>query len=95
LIFIDGDHHSESIASDTANAFKLLKDENSVIVWHDYGIGTETVRWNVLAGILEGCPADKRNKLYHASNTICAFLLIGKYRLPLLNLIRLLINTFQ
>ena len=73
LIFIDGDHHSESIASDTANAFKLLKDENSVIVWHDYGIGTETVRWNVLAGILEGCPADKRNKLYHASNTICAF----------------------
>lgn len=73
LIFIDGDHHSESIKSDTMNAFNLLKDENSIIVWHDYGIGTETVRWNVLAGILDGCPAECRNKIYHASNTLCAF----------------------
>ncbi len=73
LVFIDGDHHSESIRSDTENAFKLLKDEHSVIVWHDYGIGTETVRWNVLAGIMDGCPADKRNNVYHVSNTLCAF----------------------
>ncbi|HNW98883.1 MAG TPA: class I SAM-dependent methyltransferase [Bacteroidales bacterium] len=73
LIFIDGDHHSESIKSDTMNAFKLLKDEKSIIVWHDYGLGTETVRWNTLAGILDGCPAECRNKIYHASNTLCAF----------------------
>jgi predicted O-methyltransferase YrrM len=73
LIFIDGDHHSESIKSDTQNAFKLLKDENSIIVWHDYGTGTETVRWNVLAGILDGCPVEERNKIYHVSNTLCAF----------------------
>jgi predicted O-methyltransferase YrrM len=72
LIFIDGDHHADSIASDTKNAFSLLKNENSVIVWHDYGTGTETTRFNVLAGILDGCPEEKRKYLYHVSNTLCA-----------------------
>lgn len=72
LIFIDGDHHTEAIASDTKNAFNLLKNDNSIIVWHDYGSGTETTRFNVLAGILDGCPADKRKFLYRISNTLCA-----------------------
>ena len=73
LVFIDGDHHYESVLSDTKNAFKLLKDENSVIVWHDYCLNPETVRWSVLAGIMDACPAEKRNKIYHVSNTLCAF----------------------
>lgn len=72
LIFIDGDHHTEVIASDTRNAFSLLKNDNSIIVWHDYGTGTETPRFNVLAGILDGCPQEKRKNLYHVSNTLCA-----------------------
>lgn len=37
LIFIDGDHSYEAIYSDTKNAFTLLKNEKSVIVWHDCG----------------------------------------------------------
>lgn len=75
LIFIDGDHHTEAIASDTKNAFSLLKNDDSVIVWHDYGTGTETPRFNVLAGILDGCPEDKRKYLYHVSHTLCAIYL--------------------
>ena len=58
VIFLDGDHHTESIVKDTQNAFQLLKDDNSIIVWHDYGLGTETTRFNVLAGILDGCPPE-------------------------------------
>jgi hypothetical protein len=72
LIFIDGDHHSESIKKDTITAFSLLKNEKSMIVWHDYGIGPETPRFEVIAGILDGCPAEVRKNLYHVSNTICA-----------------------
>jgi predicted O-methyltransferase YrrM len=72
LIFIDGDHHYESVMSDTKNAFGLLKDENSVIVWHDYGNSPNDVRWDVLRGILDGTPADKRKNLYRVSNTLCA-----------------------
>lgn len=72
LIFIDGDHHYESVKSDTANAFKLLKDETSVIVWHDYGNTPSDIRWDVLRGILDGTPADKRKYLYRVSNTLCA-----------------------
>lgn len=72
VIFIDGDHATETIASDTRNAFSLLKNERSVIVWHDYGWNTEHVRPNTLAGILDGCPPELRKHLYHVHNTKCA-----------------------
>jgi len=72
LIFIDGDHHYESVKNDTANAFKLLKDENSIIVWHDYGNNPSDIRWDVLRGILDGSPIEKHSYLYRVSNTLCA-----------------------
>jgi predicted O-methyltransferase YrrM len=72
LIFIDGDHHYESVKKDTENAFKLLKDENSIIVWHDYGHTPDDIRWDVLRGILDGTPTDKINRIYRVSNTLCA-----------------------
>jgi predicted O-methyltransferase YrrM len=72
LVFVDGDHHYESVKNDTTNAFKLLKDDNSVIVWHDYGNNPSDIRWDVLKGILDGTPAEKRNSLYRVSNTLCA-----------------------
>lgn len=72
LIFVDGDHRYQGVKIDTANVFKLLKDDNSVIVWHDYGFSPETVRWSVLAGILDGTPDGCRKYLYHISNTLCA-----------------------
>ena len=79
LIFVDGDHHKAAITSDTANVFTLLKDENSVIVWHDYGESPERVRWAVLAGILDGCPEQFKKNLYHVSNTLCAVYMPGKF----------------
>lgn len=72
LVFVDGDHHYNSVVNDTKIAFDLLRDEKSVIVWHDYGNGTETVRWEVLLGILDGTPEDKRKHLYSVNNTLCA-----------------------
>jgi hypothetical protein len=72
MVFVDGDHHYHSVKNDTRIAFKLLKDEKSVIVWHDYSSDTVTIRWDVLAGILDGCPPEKRDNLYHISNTLCA-----------------------
>ena len=72
LIFVDGDHHFDAVVNDTKNAFRLLKDENSFIVWHDYGNSYEDVRWEVFDAILEGIPYDKRKNLYKISNTLCA-----------------------
>jgi predicted O-methyltransferase YrrM len=72
LVFIDGDHHYESVKTDTSNAFKLLKNNDSIIVWHDYGNTPNNIRWDVLRGILEGCPESKRKYLYRVSNTLCA-----------------------
>ncbi|MBA3704978.1 MAG: class I SAM-dependent methyltransferase [Bacteroidetes bacterium] len=72
LIFIDGDHHYESVKKDTSNAFKLLKDNDSIIVWHDYGNNPTDIRWDVLLGILDGTPADKIKNLHRVSNTLCA-----------------------
>jgi hypothetical protein len=72
LIFVDGDHRYEAVRSDTSNVFKLLKNENSIIVWHDYVTQYEFIDWNVLGGILDGCPDDKKDKIYHVKNTLCA-----------------------
>ena len=72
LIFIDGDHHYEAVKSDTKNVVKLLKDENSVIVWHDYAYNPEKPRHSVIAAILDGMPKEFHKHLYHVSNTMCA-----------------------
>ncbi len=72
LIFIDGDHTYDGVKSDTNNVFKHLINENSIIVWHDYTYYPETVRHEVLAGILDGIPATHHKNLYHVSNTMCA-----------------------
>ncbi len=79
MIFIDGDHSKYAIESDTRNAFKLLKDENSIIVWHDYGFTPEHIKWETVAGILAGCPEEFRTNLYHVSNTLCAIFTREKY----------------
>lgn len=75
LVFIDGDHHYEAVKSDTSSVLPLLRDDRSIIVWHDYGYDPETVRWSVLRGILEGLPAEMHRRLFHISNTMCAVLL--------------------
>ena len=36
LIFIDGSHMSEYVQNDTELAFRLLKKERGIILWHDY-----------------------------------------------------------
>ena len=72
LLFIDGDHHYESVKNDTANAFKLLKNENAIIVWHDYGNNPNDIRWDVFRGILDGTPPEEQKYLYRVSNTLCA-----------------------
>lgn len=79
LIFVDGDHEHDSVVIDTKNVFKLLKDENSIIVWHDYAFDPEHVRHEVLSAILEGTPKEYHNNLYHVSNTMCAVFIRGKF----------------
>lgn len=72
MVFIDGDHHNEVVKKDTQTAFELLRDDKSVIVWHDYGYDPETIRWSVLDAIWEGTPEEKRRHLYQVANTMCA-----------------------
>jgi len=80
LVFVDGDHSYEGIKADTKNAFSVLRDENSVIVWHDYGFEYERPRWSAMAGILDGAPENERSRIYHVSNTLCAVYLRAMYR---------------
>ncbi len=75
IIFIDGDHHYEHVRNDTEKTFKDLAHEDSVIVWHDYAYHPEEVRFEVLAGILDGTDPALHEDLYHVSQTKCAILL--------------------
>lgn len=72
LIFIDGDHSYEGVLADTKNVFEWLKNDDSMIVWHDYGYNPETPRHSVIAAILDGLPKEEHSHLYHVSNTVCA-----------------------
>ncbi|MBW6479316.1 MAG: class I SAM-dependent methyltransferase [Bacteroidales bacterium] len=72
MVFIDGDHHYDSVKKDTETAFSIIDPEKSIIVWHDCMSSPEFVRWEVLMGIMDGCPAEKRKYIYHVSNTLCA-----------------------
>ncbi|HTA82681.1 MAG TPA: class I SAM-dependent methyltransferase [Bacteroidia bacterium] len=72
VVFIDGDHHYESVMSDTANVFKHLLNKDSIVIWHDYGYDPVTPRHEVMAAIMDGIPAELRKNLYHVSNTMCA-----------------------
>jgi predicted O-methyltransferase YrrM len=75
LVFIDGDHHFDSVVNDTKVAFQLIKKNKGAIIWHDYAHSPENVRWNVLHAIIEGTPKEFRNNLVAVSNTLCcAFL---------------------
>jgi len=72
VIFIDGDHRYEFVKSDTANVFKHLVHENSIVIWHDYATDVIYPRNEVFAGILDGVPPALHKNLYHVSNSICA-----------------------
>lgn len=93
VIFIDGNHHYEYVKNDTLKVFKHLVHEQSVVVWHDYAFNPEKIRYEVLAGILDGIPALHKNDLYHVSNTLCAVFVrerfitkcFNPYQSPMLN----------
>ena len=83
LVYIDGDHHYDSVLNDTKNAFKLLRDENSIIVWHDYGDAIDNIRWDIVRGIAEGTPSEKRKNIYRISNTRSAIYTTQKVKTAL------------
>lgn len=74
LIFIDGDHHYDTIVNDTQKVLQYLCHENSVIVWHDYGYNPEFLRYETMAAILDACPERLHPHLFHVENTHCAIL---------------------
>jgi predicted O-methyltransferase YrrM len=81
LVFVDGDHRYEGVLADTRNAFRLLRDKDSIVVWHDYMRSPERdIVWELLAAIMDGCPPERRRDIYHVSNTLCAVCLPAAFR---------------
>ncbi len=71
LIFIDGDHHYLSVVSDTRKLLPLLRDENSVMVWHDYAFSPLQPRGEVMLGILDGMPEIEHSHLFQVEHSMC------------------------
>lgn len=74
LIFIDGDHHYETVVRDTQNILQYLCHDDTIVVWHDYAYSPESVRYETMAAVLDACPPYLHPHLYHAGNTNCALL---------------------
>jgi hypothetical protein len=71
VIFVDGDHSENGVYLDTKNVFKLLKNEESVIIWHDFGHSPSDYRYDVIAGALKGMPKEEWGSIYRVRNTLC------------------------
>lgn len=78
LIFIDGDHHYESVKSDTKNVMKHLVHDESIVVWHDYAFSPGETRWEVYKAILDGLDSDLHSRLITFNNCLCAVLMPEK-----------------
>lgn len=78
LIFIDGDHHYDSVKRDTERVFQNLVKKDTILCWHDYAYHPEGIRHEVMAGIMDGLPAEFHERLHHISNTKMAVLLPEK-----------------
>jgi predicted O-methyltransferase YrrM len=85
VIFIDGNHTYDFVKNDTEKVFKHLIHENSIVLWHDYAYHPEKIRPEVLAGILDGIPAQYKENIYHVSNTLCAIYTPQKFDSSILN----------
>lgn len=72
LVYIDGDHHYESVLNDTKKVFANLTHEGTTVVWHDYGFHPDRVRFEVMAAILDGAGPEKGARIYHVAHTKCA-----------------------
>lgn len=72
VIFIDGDHHTDAVESDTKRLFPLLKKSNSMLIWHDAKKDTETPRYEVLLGIYRAIPTELHKNIYLVENSLCA-----------------------
>jgi hypothetical protein len=97
LISIDADNSYSSILQDTKTAFSLLKNDDSIVVWHNYSTELENddVRQDVLAGLLDGTPPQYHANLYHVSNTICAIFIRGKFPTSIINFPSVPTKTFN
>ena len=62
------------VKNDTEKVIKNLIHDESIIVWHDYAVNPEMIRFEVLAAILDGTPKEFHSYLYHVSNTKSAIL---------------------
>jgi predicted O-methyltransferase YrrM len=95
LIFIDGDHSTEAVKRDTEKMLSYLKNDQSIIVWHDAKVDTEYPRYEVLMGIFQALPLEMQQHVYLVENSLCAVYLPMKVssESPVLN--RLPRNFFE
>jgi predicted O-methyltransferase YrrM len=69
VLFVDGGHDRDTVASDTRRFWPVRSGAASVVVWHDAFFDPFRPRWEVLAGIADGLPERYRPGLVHVSNT--------------------------
>jgi hypothetical protein len=68
LVFIDGGHDYQTVASDSQNALKVLDSGPAAIVWHDY-----CPQW---PGVMQACQElAVELEIYHVEDTsLCIYL---------------------
>lgn len=69
LYFIDGDHSYQGVYSDTKNIFSN-RNEQSIVVWHDFKLGQNEYRAEVIKAVYDALGKDFDN-VYVTNNNVC------------------------
>lgn len=77
LYFIDGDHSYMGIYTDTQNVFKV-RDENSIVVWHDFRKGFLSYRYETVYAVRNAL-GEKFKNVYVTNGNYCGVYLPDKY----------------
>ena len=78
LYFIDGDHSYEGVYADTKNVFKI-KNENAIVVWHDFRDDVFRYNMEVVNGVKDAL-GEKFENVYVTNGNLCGIYIPDKYR---------------
>lgn len=75
LVFIDGDHSFQGIASDTEKVFSHIDTNNCIVVWHDFKTKDNRFRATTLNAINSVLPDELTDNIFGVSNSMCGIYL--------------------
>lgn len=79
LVFIDGDHTYQGVKTDTENIFKIIDQEETMVVWHDFKNLRNEFLLSTVQAIYAALPERLHKNIFGVDNNMCGIYIPDKY----------------